>query len=79
MTEKPHLPAFGIFPIKIKSVKVVLLNESDDIFDELLSGGRIVDQSRVLVALGVVPASDSNSDLDPARLVSSNLPIKIYG
>jgi len=49
-----------VFPIEIKSVKVVLLQELDDAIDELLTLGRILGHGRVLGA-AFVPAADGQS------------------
>lgn len=67
-----YLPTFWIFPIQIKSIKVVLVYEFKDIFDKSLSGCRIIDQSGIFVSLRIVPSSNSNGYLSAFRLVSSN-------
>ena len=59
-----HLPAAGVLPVQVESIKVMLLNERDHILDEPGPGGGAVDQSAVLVSLAVIPASESESDLN---------------
>jgi len=58
-----YLPTLGILPIKIKSIKVVLLQELYSMADELAPGLWAGDQPRVFVTLGVVPAADSEKHL----------------
>ena len=40
---RPYLPACGILPIEVEPIESVFLDEADDVFDEPLSGGRVVD------------------------------------
>jgi len=44
-----YLPALGILPVQIKSIKTVLLKELDDMFDKPSASRRAVDQTTVLV------------------------------
>ena len=71
-----YLPAWGILPIEVEPVKVVLLDEADHVVHELPPGRRIVDQPAVLVALGVVPAADGDRHLDAVPLQGSYFQIK---
>ncbi len=70
------LPAGRVFPVKVKTVKVVLEDEVHNMLDELGPGGGVVDQPAVLVTLGIVPPANGNGDLDALCLESSDLLIE---
>ena len=52
-----------VFPVKIKSIKPMFLDELENVINELSPGFSVVHQSTVLVPLTVVPASDGEGHL----------------
>ena len=72
-----HLPAAGVLPVQVQTVKVVLLNELDDILNEPRPGGRAVDQPAVLVSLAVIPAAKGQGHLDAMLLKLSDLSVHV--
>jgi hypothetical protein len=55
-----YLPTLGILPVKIKSIKTMLLKELDDMFDKSSASRRVVDQTTVLVTCRVIPSAKCN-------------------
>jgi len=64
-----YLPALGILPVQIKSIKTVLLKELDDMFDESSASRRAVDQTTVLVTCRVIPSAKCKSHFQSLLLV----------
>lgn len=56
--ELSYLPADWIFPIQVKSIKVVFLDKLLDVGNELRPRAGAVDKTAVLVPCRVVPTTD---------------------
>ena len=70
------LPASRILPIQIQSVKVMLLDKLNDMFNKFSSSSRIVDKTAVFVTLAIIPTTNSNRHLDAVLLEISHLLVK---
>jgi hypothetical protein len=64
-----YLPALGILPVQIKSIKTVLLKELNDMFDESSASRWAVDQTTVLVTCRVIPSTKCKSHFQTLLLV----------
>ena len=67
-----HLPALGIFPIEIESIKSIFLDEFNDIVVETFSGVGVVDEATVLVSERIIPPAKGDRDFDAFLLVGGN-------
>jgi len=72
-----YLPALGIFPIQVESIKIVLLQKCDCICDEILPFHGIINQSAVLVSGAVAPTSDGKQYLGSFLLVRGHFLIEL--
>ena len=73
-----HLPALGILPVQVQTIKVVLFKEADHLADESLPAGLAVHKSTVLISLGIIPTSDSQQDFLLLTFKGSHFLVEVY-
>ena len=71
-----YLPTFRVFPIKIESIKSVLIDENHGVFNETASGCWIVDHDTVFTSSRIVPSSQCNQNFDAVFLESHHLGVE---
>ena len=73
-----HLPALGVLPVQIQTIKVILHKEADHLADEGLPAGLAVHKSTVLIPLGIIPTSDSQQNFLLLTFKGSHFLVKVY-
>ena len=72
-----NLPTLGVLPVQVQPVKVVVHQELHHGGDEVLPVPRVVDHLAVLVALRVIPATQSQQNLLLLRLERRDFLVKL--
>lgn len=71
-----YLPTHRVFPIQVKAIKVMLLDELNDVVSKLLTSSWIVDKSAVFPSEWVIPATNGNEHFHPFGPQAGNLLIE---
>lgn len=72
-----YLPAFGVLPIKIKSIKVVPFDKCDDIFNESSPASRVVHHPGIFASKRIIPSTNGNQNLDSFFFQGNDLLIEM--
>ena len=73
-----HLPALGVLPVQVETIKVILLKKADHLAYESLPAGFAVHKSTVLVSLRVIPTSNSQQNFLLLTFKGSHFLVEIY-
>ena len=73
-----HLPALGVLPVQVETIKVILLKKADHLAYESLPAGFAVHKSTVLVSLRVIPTSNSQQNFLLLAFKGSHFLVEIY-